>query len=94
MASKQPTLKVHIAKNAIDELKGIWLWNARQYHPAHADEYGAFLKRAIDALATDYPTGKFVEIRPDLRFIQLRQKSRGHSQLAVYAAALFITLRG
>ncbi len=84
MAGKQPRLKVILADDAIDQLDDIWRWNAERYGSAHADKYSAFLKRSIDALDKNYFRGKPIEAHPELRYILVRRKNRGHGHVAVY----------
>jgi plasmid stabilization system protein ParE len=85
MASpKKLTLPVLIPPSVLDELHGIWLWNAERYSPAHADAYLAFLKKHIYGLESRYGRGKAVTIRPDLRYITIRRSGRGHGHVTVY----------
>jgi len=83
---KRPTLTVVYAAKALKELDEIWDWNRRHYSSDHADQYIEFLQRHIDALCTDHRHGKQVGSRPDLSYILIRRKSKGHGHLAVYSA--------
>ena len=73
------------AHKAIAELEAIWQWNLEHYSPDHADRYIEYLRENIDALSDGYDRGKRVGFRPDLRYILIRRKSRGHGHVAVYA---------
>ena len=68
MAAPEPTLTVIRSPTVIDELHGIWQWNAEHYSPPHADTYVRFLDKSIDDLARLYAKGKTVSLRPDLRY--------------------------
>jgi len=84
MARPKPTLSVIRSPIAIDEIQGIWLWNAEHYSPAHADAYVRYLEQSIDHLDRRYATGKTVSVRPDLQYVVIRRKSKGHGHVAVY----------
>ena len=84
MAPSEPALTVVLSPTAIDELFGIWHWNAERYSPAHADSYLRYLKTRIDDLASLHAQGKLVTGRPDLRYLIIRRKTRGHGHVAVY----------
>lgn len=87
MASPKPNPTGVLSPVAIDELAGIWQWNAKPYGVAHADAYLRYLKRAIDRLATNHAQGRTVGIRPDLQYILVRRQTKGHGQVAVYQTA-------
>jgi plasmid stabilization system protein ParE len=87
MASPELTLTVVLSPTAIDELHAIWLWNAVRYSTRHADEYVRYLKGQIDELARRYSHGTPVSSRPDLRYIVIRRKPKGHAHLAAYRVA-------
>jgi toxin ParE1/3/4 len=84
MASPKPTLTVLRSPIANDELDGIWRWNAQRYSPIHADTYLRYLEDGIDGLEREYPKGKMVIVRPDLRYIIVRRKAKGHGHVVVY----------
>lgn len=84
MASNKPQLKVIRAPTAIGELHAVWRWNAEHYGVDHADRYLRFLKDAIERLATGYAEGKEVVTRPDLRYLLIRRRRKGHGHVAVY----------
>jgi plasmid stabilization system protein ParE len=84
MASKKSPLTVIRSPTAIDELDEIWQWNAERHGVPHADGYLRYLKENIDALARDYAKGKAVGGRPDLRYILIRRRAKGHGHVAVY----------
>jgi plasmid stabilization system protein ParE len=50
----------------------------------HAERYIQYLERHIDTLSDGYEQGKLISSRPDLRYILIRRKSRGHGHVAVY----------
>ncbi len=83
MASQKPK-RVLIAATAIEELAEVWRWNAERYSPAHADAYLGFLKKCIDSLATRFALGRRLSERPDIQYVLLRRKSKGHGHVAVY----------
>jgi plasmid stabilization system protein ParE len=83
MASQQPK-RVVIAAAAVDELADVWRWNAQRYGPAHADAYVAFLKKGIDSLAVRFELGRSLPAQPDIQYVHLRRKSKGHGHVAVY----------
>jgi plasmid stabilization system protein ParE len=68
MASEPRALTVIRSRTAIEDLDGIWRWNAEHYSPSHADAYLRFLQDRIDALADHFDAGKPVPTRPDLRW--------------------------
>jgi plasmid stabilization system protein ParE len=82
---KRPTLTVVYAATALKELDEIWDWNDEHYSSDHADKYIEFLERHIDALSTDHRQGKQVGSRPELSYILIRRKSKGHGHIAVYS---------
>jgi plasmid stabilization system protein ParE len=73
-----------LAAAAIDELAEIWEWNAEHHDPFHATAYVAFLKQSIDSLSTRSDAGRQVGDHPDLRYVILRRKAKGHGHVAVY----------
>jgi plasmid stabilization system protein ParE len=84
MATEKPALTIIHSPAAIDELHGIWTWNAQTYGTVHADRYLRYLKICIDKLAVEPQRGRPMSARPDLRYILIRRKSRGHGHVAVY----------
>lgn len=85
MATQKPALDVVLAPTLLDDLHEIWMWNAVHYSAGHADAYLQLLRRGIDALATTYLSGKSVSTRPDLHYILIRRRSRGHGHLVVFS---------
>ena len=77
-------MTVTLTADATDDLDEIWRWNARQHGAGHANEYLAFLRRAIDELATTHAQGRVVDGRPDLPHRTVRHRSRGHAHVPVY----------
>ena len=84
MASEQPPLNLIRAPTAIDELHGIWQWNADYYSVSHADHYLRYLQDSILELASTYAKGKVVVVRPDLRYVIIRRRNKGHGHVVVY----------
>jgi len=82
---KQGGLSVNYTAIALRELDEIWAWNCGRYGPSHANEYIAFFKRNIDALALKPERGKRLELPLDARYFRIREKSRGHGHVAVYS---------
>jgi len=82
---KRPTLTVVYAAKALKELDEIWDWNDKHYGSDHADQYIEFLERHINALGTDRRRGKQLGFRPELSYILIRRKSKGHGHIAVYS---------
>ena len=83
-AEKRGTLKVVYSTQALRQLDEIADWNEQQYGSEHAAQYIEFLERHIDALANKYELGLKLGSRPDLRYIQIRRRSKGHGHVAVY----------
>jgi plasmid stabilization system protein ParE len=81
---KRRTLTVVYAAKALKQLDEIWDWNQENYSVEHAKRYIEFLEGHIDALRDGYDRGKQISSRPELRYILIRQKSRGHGHIAVY----------
>jgi plasmid stabilization system protein ParE len=81
---KRRTLTVVYATKAIKQLGEIWDWNEQHYSLDHAERYIQYLERHIDTLSDGYEQGKPISSRPDLRYILIRRKSRGHGHVAVY----------
>jgi plasmid stabilization system protein ParE len=84
MAGSKSTLTVIVSPTATAELAHIWRWNAACYSPDHADRYVDSLKRVIVGLARTYSLGKSIGIRPDLRYVLIRRKPKGHGHLVIY----------
>ncbi|MBS0209742.1 MAG: type II toxin-antitoxin system RelE/ParE family toxin [Planctomycetes bacterium] len=84
MATPKPPLSVVRSPTALNELHGIWRWNVERYGLAHADVYVALLERAIDVLGEAYNRGRPVAGRPDLRYIIVRRKAKGHGHVVAY----------
>ncbi|MGO9114109.1 MAG: type II toxin-antitoxin system RelE/ParE family toxin [Thermoguttaceae bacterium] len=83
-AEGRPALPVDYAPLALRDLDVVWDWNAKTYGPAHAARYVDFLERHIDALGEHHPRGRVVESRPELRYIRISRRTRGHGHIAVY----------
>jgi plasmid stabilization system protein ParE len=83
-AEQGPALPVVYAPLAIHDLDVIWDWNQKTYGPLHAARYADFLARHIDALGESHSRGRVVGSRPELRYILIRQRKRGHGHIAVY----------
>ena len=83
-APKKLTRTVILSPAVVGELHDIWQWNAEHYSPAHADAYLRFLKRRIYGLNRHCRKGQTVSVRPDLHYILIRRKTKGHGHVAVY----------
>jgi plasmid stabilization system protein ParE len=81
---KAKTLPVVYAAIARHELDETWRWNEKTYGRRHAVHYVDFLIRRIGVLGTDYQKGQVVSTRPDLRYLPIKLKSRGHGHVVVY----------
>jgi plasmid stabilization system protein ParE len=77
-------LPVVYSNTALRELDSVWNWNERTYGRRHAAQYVDFLEQHIDALGEASETGRMLNQRTDLRYIQIRRKGRGHGHIAVY----------
>jgi plasmid stabilization system protein ParE len=84
MGAKQIPPEVIFSRAANAELLAIWRWNAEHYSESHADEYVRFLKESINQLAVDYRKGRVVRSQPDLRYLVIQRRYRGHGHAAVY----------
>ncbi len=84
MASTKSPLTIIRSSVAIDELDGVWRWNAGRYGASHADAYLHYLNGCIANLASSYARGKMVSSRPDLRYVIMRRRAGGHGHVAVY----------
>ena len=88
MASEKSPLTVIRSPAAIDELDGVWRWNADHYSLYHADAYLRFLKESIAELAGGYAKGKTVSSRPDLRDIIIRRRASGHGHTSSFTISM------
>lgn len=84
MASPERTLNVILSPTATTELQEIWQWNAERYTPSHADIYLRHLKERVYSLARSHSQGQVVTGRPDLHYLVIRRKARGHGHIVVY----------
>jgi plasmid stabilization system protein ParE len=82
---KRSALNDVYAASAQSQLDEIWDWNEEHYGADHADHYIEFLEQFINTLGTDYQQGEQISFRPELRFILIRRKSKGHGHIAVYS---------
>ncbi len=83
-AERGSALPVVYAPLARQDLGVVWDWNEKTYDPGHAARYVDFLQRHIEALGENQSRGRVLESRPELRYILIRQRKRGHGHLAVY----------
>lgn len=84
MAKNTPTLTVIVSPTATNELWDIWQYNAQRYSFDHAQDYEAFLKAGIDALATTYNEGRDVEAFPELKSVTLKRSRKGDGHIVIY----------
>ena len=82
-AERGSALPVVYAPLALQDLDVVWDWNEKTYGPDHAARYVDFLERHIDALAENH-RGRVVESRPDLRYMRISRRKRGHGHIVVY----------
>ena len=69
---------------SLRSLDAIWLWNAEQHGPDHADRYLTFLLSETRRLITSPLAGSIVPTRPALRYLLLQRRKRRHGHLVVY----------
>lgn len=86
-ARRRRILPVVFAPTAIRDLEVIWHWNEKTYGRAHAARYIESLQRQIDALGSDHRRGRAIVSRSDLRYIELRHRSRSHRHIAVFSVS-------
>jgi len=84
MASPEFALTVTVSPTAGAELADIWRWNADRYGADHADQYVGFLRSAIHQLPALYKLGKPVPAQPDLCYLVIRRRAKGHGHIAVF----------
>ncbi len=83
-AERRSALPVVYAPLALQDLDVVWDWNEKTYGPDHAARYVDFLERHIDALGENHPRGRVVESRPELRYMRISRRKRGHGHIVVY----------
>lgn len=83
-AEHRSALPVYYAPVALHDLDMVWDWNEKTYGPGHAARYVELLQRHIDALGENHSRGRVVESRPDLLYIRIGRRKRGHGHIAVY----------
>ena len=69
---------------ALNELDEVWDWNARRHDANHATEYIRFLKDGIANLSREPTSGSVVEADADLRYINLKRRSKADGHVVVY----------
>jgi plasmid stabilization system protein ParE len=84
MAAKSRRLRISLSPVALAKLDEIGDWNARSYGPDHAHRYIAFLRTETAKLSTLYFAGNPVPTRPQLSYVTMRKRRRGHGHIAVY----------
>lgn len=67
------------------ELDEIADWKEKTYTSEHAERYVTFIQPRISSLARGWAKGKIVGVRPDLRYIQIQRRAKGHGHVAVYS---------
>lgn len=85
MAERAGELAIHFGPAALRHLDEIWHWNVANHGADHADAYVGFLLVRIAELVIDPQAVKEVPGRPDLRYVAVRKRRRGHGHIAVYA---------
>ena len=76
--------RVVYTPDALEDLASIWRWNVKTYSRSHATSYIKLLRRHINDLCDDPQRGRIVESRPDLRYLLIKIRSRGHGHVVVY----------
>jgi plasmid stabilization system protein ParE len=82
---KAKALPVVYAAAARNELDEIWDWNEKTYGRRHAANYIEFLDTQIESLGTEHLKGRSVGTRPDLRYLSIKLRQRGHGHVVVYS---------
>jgi plasmid stabilization system protein ParE len=77
-------LPIIISPAAQNELQSVWQYNFERNGLTRANRYDEFLRNGIDKLTTTYKFGKVVEVRPDLRYVTVRRRSRGDGHVIVF----------
>jgi plasmid stabilization system protein ParE len=72
MASGKPKLAVILSPSAREELRKIYVYDAKHKSVGQANRYQDFLTTGVEQLATAYDEGDEVDGFPDLRRIALR----------------------
>ena len=83
-AKARRTLPVTYAPAALQELDAIWDWNEKSYGRTHAAGYLDYVERQLARLGRWHGQGAIVSVRPDLRYIIIRRKAKGHGHVVVY----------
>jgi plasmid stabilization system protein ParE len=73
-----------ISSRALQDLKDIWLYNFKAYSRKRADDYVAFLHAALDKITADPAAGKPYLVLPDVYYIVIRRRRRGHGHIAFF----------
>jgi plasmid stabilization system protein ParE len=68
----------------IDDLSGIWEWNAHQRGINHANSYIAFLKAETLKLTRALTPGRPVPTRKAFRYTVIKRRRQGHGHLVVF----------
>jgi plasmid stabilization system protein ParE len=84
MSSRKRKLTIVLAPSAQDEIGEIYRWNIGYYGVDHADRFIEFLIKAIYDIAENPERGLSIDTRPNLRYVVIRRRSRGHGHIAVY----------
>ena len=72
---------------AVSDLAEIHGWNVRTFGNEHADEYVAFVKAEIDALAGHHSFGRPVPGRAGLQYAVVIRHRQRHGHIVVYTVA-------
>lgn len=88
MARIPRPLTLEYSAQALDDLTGIWEWNAGQRGLQHADNYIAFLKAETLKLARSSSPGRPVPTRTTFRYALIRRRHQGYGHLVVFTVDL------
>ncbi len=84
MGGNPKPLTVIYSPTALRDLDEIWEWNSHQYGPNRANGYIRFLTDQISKISENSDLGRPVNTRPDLRFLTMKIRPRGHGHVAVF----------
>lgn len=77
-------MKLELTDKADLDLSEIWLYNAERYSVEHADKYQTFLIDEMKILKDRPEWGRPVHEYPNLRYLIIKWRSRGHGHAVYY----------
>jgi plasmid stabilization system protein ParE len=84
MARGSRIVTIDFTPRAMADLQTIWLWNAEKYNPSHADQYVEFLRTESESVLVSGISGHPIPNAPELRFLTIRKRNRGHGHVVVF----------